>query len=55
MFWPWEVVERDHEIQNPVSPEKIPLLGEYLRLASESRVLEAGRSSSVAGSERGAV
>jgi hypothetical protein len=22
MFWPWEVVERDHEIQNPVSPEK---------------------------------
>jgi len=55
MFWPWEVVERDHEIQNPGSPEKIRLLGEYLRLASESRVLEAGGSSSVARAELGAV
>ncbi len=40
MAWPWEVVERDHEIQDPVSPEKIRLLGEYLRLTSESRVLD---------------
>ncbi len=28
MAWPWEVVERDHEIQDPVSPEKIRLLGD---------------------------
>jgi SAM-dependent methyltransferase len=40
MAWPWEVVERDHEIQDPTSPEKIRLLGEYLRLTSESRVLD---------------
>jgi hypothetical protein len=26
MAWPWEVVERDHEIQDPVSPEKIRLV-----------------------------
>jgi SAM-dependent methyltransferase len=38
--WPWEVVERDHEIQNPTSREKILLLGDYLRLTSESRVLD---------------
>jgi cyclopropane fatty-acyl-phospholipid synthase-like methyltransferase len=38
--WPWEVAERDHDIQNPTSPEKIRLLGEYLRLTSESRVLD---------------
>jgi SAM-dependent methyltransferase len=40
MAWPWEVVERDHEIQNPTSAEKIRVLGEYLRLTSESRVLD---------------
>jgi SAM-dependent methyltransferase len=40
MAWPWEVVERDHEIQDPTSPEKIRLLGEYLRLTSESHVLD---------------
>ncbi len=40
MAWPWEVVERDHEIQDPTSPEKIQLLGEYLRLTGESRVLD---------------
>ena len=40
MAWPWEVVERDHDIQNPTSPEKIRLLGDYLRLTSESRVLD---------------
>ncbi len=38
--WPWEVAERDHDIQNPTSPEKIRLLGEYLRLTPESRVLD---------------
>ena len=35
-----EVAERDHVIQNPMSPEKIRLLGEYLRLGPESRVLD---------------
>ena len=40
MAWPWEVVERDHELQNPTSPEKIRLLGEFLRLSGESRVLD---------------
>jgi SAM-dependent methyltransferase len=39
-FWPWEVVERDHELQNPTSAEKIRLLGDYLRLTSDSRVLD---------------
>jgi SAM-dependent methyltransferase len=38
--WPWEIVERDHQLQNPTSPEKILLLGDYLRLTSESRVLD---------------
>ena len=38
--WPWEVAERDHELQNPTSPEKIRLLGDYLRLTPESRVLD---------------
>ena len=40
MAWPWEIVERDHEIQNPTSPEKIRLLGDYLRLSGDSRVLD---------------
>jgi SAM-dependent methyltransferase len=40
MPWRWEVAEHDHEIQNPTSPEKIRLLGDYLRLSSESRVLD---------------
>ena len=40
MTWPWEIVERDHELQNPTSPDKIRLLGDYLRLTSESRVLD---------------
>jgi SAM-dependent methyltransferase len=34
------VAERDHEIQNPVSEEKLRLLGERLRLDSGSRVLD---------------
>jgi SAM-dependent methyltransferase len=40
MDWPWEVAERDHELQNPTSAEKIRLLGEYLRLTPGSRVLD---------------
>src|SRR5947207_12522519 len=40
MPWYYAVAERDNEIQNPTSPEKIRLLGERLRLASESRVLD---------------
>lgn len=40
MAWPWEIAERDHEIQNAISPEKIRLLGEHLRLTAESRVLD---------------
>lgn len=38
--FPWLVSERDHELQNPISAEKIRLLGEYLRLTPESRVLD---------------
>jgi SAM-dependent methyltransferase len=38
--WSWEVAERDHEIQDPTSAEKIRLLGEYLRLDGSSRVLD---------------
>jgi cyclopropane fatty-acyl-phospholipid synthase-like methyltransferase len=34
------VAERDHEIQNPTSEEKLRLLGERLRLDSSSRVLD---------------
>jgi SAM-dependent methyltransferase len=35
-----EIAERDHELQNPTSAEKIRLLGSYLRLGPESRVLD---------------
>jgi SAM-dependent methyltransferase len=42
MQWPWEMVERDHVIQDPTSPEKIRLLGEYVRLDAGSRVLDMG-------------
>lgn len=34
------VAERDHEIQNPLSADKIRLLGERLRLGPGSRVLD---------------
>jgi SAM-dependent methyltransferase len=34
------VAERDHEIQNPTSEDKLRLLGERLRLDSSSRVLD---------------
>lgn len=39
---PWYplVAERDHDIQNPTSVEKIRLLGERLRLGPDSRVLD---------------
>src|SRR3954451_19513459 len=40
MFWPWEIIERDHEIQNPLNPGKIRLLGDYIGLTAESRVLD---------------
>ena len=40
MFWPWEIIERDHEIQNPTTPEKIRLLGDYLHLTDQSHVLD---------------
>lgn len=35
-----ELVERDHDLQNPTTPEKIRLAGEYLRLQKDSRVLD---------------
>jgi SAM-dependent methyltransferase len=38
--WPYEIAERDHDIQNPLSAEKIRLLGGYLRLGKDSRVLD---------------
>jgi SAM-dependent methyltransferase len=40
MPWYHAVAERDHEIQNPTSPEKIRLLGKRLRLAPETQVLD---------------
>ena len=35
-----ELVERDHELQNPTSADKVRLAGEYLRLGPEDRVLD---------------
>ena len=40
MPWYFAVAERDHEIQNPTSPEKIRRLGEALRLGPQSEVLD---------------
>src|SRR3954447_9138041 len=40
MPWRWDVAERDHELQNPTSAEKVRLLGDYLRLTPDSRVLD---------------
>jgi SAM-dependent methyltransferase len=40
MPWYYAVAERDHEIQNPTNAEKIALLGNYLRLAPGSRVID---------------
>ena len=38
----WAIVERDHTIQNPSSPAKLALLGEYCRVAAGARVLDIG-------------
>src|SRR5688500_8334591 len=40
MPWYHAVVEREHELQNPTSAEKIRLLGERLRLGPASHVLD---------------
>lgn len=40
MLLPWEILERDHDLQNPTSPAKIRLLGEYLRLTPQTSVLD---------------
>ena len=40
MTLPWEILERDHDLQNPTSPAKIRLLGEYLRLTPQTSVLD---------------
>jgi hypothetical protein len=40
MPWYFAVVEREHELQNPTSPEKIRLLGERLGLGPDSHVLD---------------
>jgi SAM-dependent methyltransferase len=40
MDWPWEIAEREHDIQNPTSPEKITLVGRYLRLDERSELLD---------------
>ena len=40
MILPWEILERDHDLQNPTSPAKIRLLGEYLRLTPQTSVLD---------------
>jgi len=37
--WP-ELVERDHELHNPTSAEKIRLAGSYLRLGPQTSVLD---------------
>src|SRR5437868_2306995 len=40
MPWFFAVVESEHELQNPTSPEKIRLLGERLQLGPDSHVLD---------------
>lgn len=40
MTWWYAVVEADHEIQNPTSPEKIRLLGRQLGVGPHSHVLD---------------
>jgi SAM-dependent methyltransferase len=40
MPWYYAVAERDHEIQNPLSPEKIRELGRRLRLGPATQVLD---------------
>lgn len=38
----WSIVERNHTIQNPSSPEKIRLLADYCRVRDGLRVLDVG-------------
>jgi len=38
--WFYAIAERDHDIQNPTSAEKIRLMGESIRLGPETRVLD---------------
>jgi SAM-dependent methyltransferase len=38
--WYYAVAERDHDIQNPTSREKIHTLGEWLRLGPDKEVLD---------------
>lgn len=38
----FEIVERDHELQNPTSREKLLLLGERMRLGPATEVLDIG-------------
>jgi SAM-dependent methyltransferase len=38
--WYYAIAERDHDIQNPTSAEKIRRIGQWLRLGPESRVLD---------------
>ena len=40
MPWYYAIAERDHEIQNPTSADKIRLMGEWLRIGPETRVLD---------------
>lgn len=40
MPWYYAVAERDHDLQNPTSPEKIRQLGELLRLEPDKQVLD---------------
>ena len=40
MPWYYAIAERDHDIQNPTSREKIRLMGEWLGLGPETRVLD---------------
>ena len=40
--WYFAVAERDHDLQNPTSAEKIRLLGQRVRLGAGKHVLDAG-------------
>jgi SAM-dependent methyltransferase len=42
MAWYYAVAERDHELQNPTSRDKIRELGERLRLGPDTEVLDVG-------------
>jgi SAM-dependent methyltransferase len=42
MPWYYAVAERDHELQNPTSHDKLRMLGSRLRLGPRSLVLDAG-------------